>query len=75
MCLGCTVTLTPVTSLLRNSCKDRPLLCARFDFAVPVNPTDESCCYRVEIQRDKQLDYLMNGLRQLSPSFSSLDAK
>ncbi|KAL0773555.1 hypothetical protein Bca101_038706 [Brassica carinata] len=28
----------------------------------------------VEIHRDKQLDYLMNGLRQLGPSFSSLDA-
>ncbi|KAH0929332.1 hypothetical protein HID58_015059, partial [Brassica napus] len=30
--------------------------------------------FMVEIQRDKQLDYLMNGLRQLGPSFSSLDA-
>ncbi|KAH0929536.1 hypothetical protein HID58_015263, partial [Brassica napus] len=33
-----------------------------------------TCCSRVEIQRDKQLDYLMNGLRHLGPSFSSLDA-
>ncbi|CAN7059690.1 unnamed protein product [Brassica rapa subsp. trilocularis] len=30
--------------------------------------------FTVEIQRDKQLDYLMNGLRHLGPSFSSLDA-
>ncbi|VVB09361.1 unnamed protein product [Arabis nemorensis] len=30
--------------------------------------------FMVEIQRDKQLDYLMRGLRQLAPSFSSLDA-
>ncbi|CAH2080019.1 unnamed protein product [Thlaspi arvense] len=30
--------------------------------------------FLVEIQRDKQLDYLMDGLRKLSPSFSSLDA-
>lgn len=30
---------------------------------------------RMEIQRDKQLDYLMKGLRQLGPQFSSLDAK
>ncbi|XP_010528258.1 PREDICTED: protein farnesyltransferase subunit beta isoform X2 [Tarenaya hassleriana] len=27
-----------------------------------------------EIQRDKQLDYLMKGLKHLGPSFSSLDA-
>jgi protein farnesyltransferase subunit beta len=30
--------------------------------------------YMMEIQRDKQLDYLMKGLRQLGPQFSSLDA-
>uniref|UniRef100_A0A1J3GHD2 Protein farnesyltransferase subunit beta n=1 Tax=Noccaea caerulescens TaxID=107243 RepID=A0A1J3GHD2_NOCCA len=30
--------------------------------------------FLVEIQRDNQLDYLMNGLRQLGPSFASLDA-
>ncbi|CAL9224117.1 unnamed protein product, partial [Arabidopsis halleri] len=30
--------------------------------------------YMLEIQRDKQLDYLMKGLRQLGPQFSSLDA-
>ncbi|KAJ0260566.1 PFTB repeat-containing protein [Hirschfeldia incana] len=30
--------------------------------------------FTVEIQRDKQLDYLTNGLRQLGPSLSSLDA-
>ncbi|XP_010435917.1 PREDICTED: protein farnesyltransferase subunit beta-like [Camelina sativa] len=30
--------------------------------------------YMLEIQRDKQLDYLIQGLRQLGPQFSSLDA-
>ncbi|CAN8273018.1 unnamed protein product [Cochlearia groenlandica] len=30
--------------------------------------------FLLEIQRDKHLDYLMKGLRQLGPSFSSLDA-
>ncbi|KFK33120.1 hypothetical protein AALP_AA6G333500 [Arabis alpina] len=30
--------------------------------------------YLVEIQRDKQVDYLMKGLKQLGPLFSSLDA-
>lgn len=84
MCLGCTVTSTPVTSLLRNSCKiDRffvldLIFCTTYWSLVAIykmNRTHESCCSSVEIHRDKQLDYLMNGLRQLGPSFSSLDAK
>lgn len=40
-----------------------------------INLSSTIIVYRVEIQRDNQLDYLMNGLRQLGPSFASLDAK
>ena len=32
-------------------------------------------CLRLEIQRDNHIEYLINGLRNLGPSFVVLDAK